>query len=495
LPSFGLCTDVAALRAATPARDPDTRSKIDGVRRELATASALELGGRNDRGLGVARAALATAEALKEPRVVAEAELTLARLLDSHGDYADSMRAYHQALVAAVDAHADEDAARATIGLVDENGTRLSRFDEADRWAALADAEVRQLPRQDDVLGRYYMVRSTLRRTESRYDEALADAQHALEIQERVLGRDHYTVGETWLALGSLQRFRAQLPQALDAYRRAIAIWKHALGPDHPRLASAIIGLGDVYGEQGDHERAIAEYVSALATLERVQPNHPNIAVIHNDLGSELISLGKLQAGFDEYKRALDSWTQRLGPSMEQTIAFNNLGEAKLVLDAPAEALRYLQRGQDLCARHFGSDHLCGLIERNIGECYRQMARPEQALGQFRRSLASMEKALGPKHPALASTLLGIGRVEVAQGDATDALATLQRALAIALIQPGDGSEVAEVRFALAEATWALGKHADARALALQAQKVLAAAGPFERKQLAETNAWLERHR
>jgi tetratricopeptide (TPR) repeat protein len=495
LPSFGLCTDVAALRAAMPPRDPETRKKIDDVRRQLATANALELGGRYDRGLAVARTALADAESLKEPRIVAESEQRLARLLDGHGDYADSMAAYHRALVAAVDAHDDEGAARATIGLVDETGIRLSHFEEADRWAALADAEVRQLPRNEEVLGRYYMARSTLRRTESRYDDALADAQRALDIQERVLGREHITVADTWFALGSLQRFRAQLPQALDAYNRAIAIYRRVLGPDHPKLASAQVGVADVYGEQGNHERAVAEYTNVLATLDRVQPNHPLVAIIHNDIGSELIALGKTQEGFDEYRRALDSWTQRLGPSQEQTIAYNNLGEAKLALDAPAEAMGYLQHGLELCGRNFGSDHLCGVILRNLGECQRRLGRMEPAREQFRRALASMEKALGPKHPELTGTLLGIGRVEVARGDAVAARAALARALTLALAGPGDGAEAAEVRFALAETMWLEGKHAEARTLAVEARKVLAGAGPLEHEPLAEANAWLSRHR
>jgi eukaryotic-like serine/threonine-protein kinase len=496
LPSFGLCSDVAALRAATPPRDAETRQKIDEVRRQLATVHALGLGARWERALPVARGAVAAAEKLKEPRVHAEAALALAEILDGHADYGDAMRTYHQALVDSVDARYDEGAARAAIGLVDETGVRLSHFEEADRWAALGDAEVRQLAHNDEVVGRYYLTRSMLRRTESRYDDALGDADRALAIQKRVFGPDDYMVAETYFERASLQRFRAQLPEALDGYRRAITIFERVLGPDHPRMASALVGLADVYGEEGDHERAVAEYKRALALLGRVQPEHTTIATIHNDLGSELISLGKVHEGFDEYKRALDLWMkQGLGPTQEQTIAYNNLGEAKLYLDEPEEALRYLAQGNELCARNFGSDHLCGVILRNTGEAQRRLGRLEQARGNFERSLASLQKALGDKHPELAATLLGIGRVALAQSAGANARATLERAQAIAMMQPGDGTELAEVRFALAQALWLDGKRDEGRALATQAQSVLAGAGVTERKQLAEANAWLARHR
>jgi tetratricopeptide (TPR) repeat protein/predicted Ser/Thr protein kinase len=494
LPSLDRCADKAALRAARPPRDAETRQRVDGVRTQLAHANALGLAARYEPALQVARAALADAQKVDYVRVQAEAELQLARLLDGHGDFADSMKTYHQALVSAVAAHDDESAASATIGLTNETGLRLSHFEEADRWAALAESQVRQLQHQDEQLGVYYSKRSSLRRSESRYDEALADANKALEILERVKGPDDFSVADAEFARAGIQRFRAKIPEALAGYQRAIAILKQTLGPDHPMLASNQIGLADVYGENGEHERAIAEYRLALATIQRVQPDHPLVALIHNDLGSEMFALDRPKEGFDEFEQALNLWKKELGPSQETTIGNNNLGEAKLALDQPAEALEYLTQALELCGKGFGSSHLCGVIHRNMGESFRRLHRLDEAMSRFQSSLTMMEKALGAKHPELVATLLGIGQVELARHQASSAAVTLERALTIREASTSDGVELAEIRFVLGKARWDSGAHDAGRALAIQAQEAYAKAAG-QKKSLEEVSAWLARHR
>jgi tetratricopeptide (TPR) repeat protein len=494
LPSLGLCADIAALRAATPPRDPETRKGIVSVRQQLASANALGLTARYDQGIGLAKTTLAEAQKLAYPRIEAEAQLQLARLLDGHGDYADSARAYSQALTVAVATHHDEAAARATLGLTNEIGLRQSHFEDADRWVGLAEAQVGQRQRGDELLGLLYSTRSHLRAAEARYDDALADATRALEIQQRVLGRDSDSVAETYGVLAQTQKLRAQYAEALVAWRRALAIQQRTLGPDHPMLLNTLVGIADVYVASGQPERAVAEYQGALATLQRVQPDHPLAAFIHNELGTAFLTLGKGQEAFEQYEQALALWEKQFGPSLTTTAGLNNLGEAKLALNQPAEALRYLNQANDMCERNLGSSHLCGIVLGNMGEALRQLNRPEQALSRFHSSVTILEKALGPKHPALADPLLGIGRVELGRDGATSAKAPLERALAIREAESGDGVELADVRVALAQALWPTGDHERARNLATQAHATYAKAGPSKRKPLAEVTAWLEHH-
>jgi tetratricopeptide (TPR) repeat protein len=397
-------------------------------------------------------------------------------------------------LSTAVEARHDDAAARAAIGLTEETGLRQSRFDEAERWAVLSEAQVGHLSRKDELLGLLLSRRSQLRRSQARYDEALADATRALEIQRRVLGEDHPSVAETWSSLAGIQRFRARYPEALAAYSRCVAISQRTVGPDHPLTVVPLIGIADVHGESGEHDRAIAEYRAALATLLRIQPDHPLVAVIHNDIGTELLAVGRAQEAFDQLLRAQELWDKRLGPSQETTIGYNNLGETKLGLEQPEEALKYLMQGLEQCGRNLGSDHLCGVILRNLGEAYRKLGRAEPALGSFQKSLATLEKALGGKHPALAATLLGMGRVELGRHDLAGARTALERALAISEAQPGDGIEVADIRFALAQVRWQSGDRDAARTLVTQAQAAYAK-DATQRKPLAEATAWLEHHR
>src|SRR5262249_9348328 len=153
--------------------------------------------------------------------------------------------------------------------------------DEGDRWVGLAEAQVAQLQRKDELLGVFYSKRSALRSDESSYEDALADSNRALEIEQRVFGPDHLSVAEIYCRLGSLELLRAHPSKALDAYQRCLAIRQRALGPDHPMLVSALVNVADVYGDRGEHERAIAEFRRALATLQRVQPEHPLVTSIY----------------------------------------------------------------------------------------------------------------------------------------------------------------------------------------------------------------------
>ena len=116
------------------------------------------------------------------------------------------------------------------------------------------------------------------------------------------------------------------------------------------------------------------------------------------------------------------------------------------------------------------------------------------AATEFQRSLAIEEKALGPKHPQVSAPLLGLGEVELSRKAPARAVPLLERALAIRASQPGDGVDLADVRFALARALFATGDRSRARALATEARDAYAKVGPRARRELAEASAWLNSH-
>jgi serine/threonine protein kinase/tetratricopeptide (TPR) repeat protein len=495
LPSLDLCTDVAALAARTPPRDPEMRRRVEDVRQQLAGANALGLAARYDQGVVAAQKAVAEAQKLDYRPIEAEAELQLGTELDGHGDYRDAEHAFSQALAAATDAHGDELATRATVGLIRELGVRLSKFDDADRWALLGESQARQLQRKDELLGRFYSQRSALRRAESRYDEALADANRALEIQKRALGPDHDSVAETYCNLADIHWYRSHFAEALESYGHCLAIDQRNLGFDHPRVALTLNGMANVYGDSGDHTRALELYQRALEILKRVQPDHPSVALIYNNIGGDLYSQGKASEAFENFKFALEAWQKRFGPSQRTVMALNNMASAKVAMNQPAEALRYAKEGVAMCERVLGPSHqACGVFWGTLGEAHRGTRQLDEALRDFQRAAAVIEKAVGNDHPDLVLPLLGIGRVNLARHAATDAKAPLERALAIREKQPGDGLELADVRFTLAQAWWQIGNRLGARSLVLQAHATYAKAGAGTRQALAETETWLEAH-
>jgi serine/threonine protein kinase/Tfp pilus assembly protein PilF len=495
LPGLDLCADAASLRSPTPPpRDVGTRRRIDELRQKLSDADALGMAARYGAGIRIVESAIPDARSLHYPRIESEAQFEYAILLGDRGDYPNAGRAYYQALVAAVAAHDEEAAVHAIIGMMQAIGVRQGHSDEGDRWAGLAEAQIEQLPRKDELLGRFLGARSALRSDEARYDDALADASRALEIEERLFGPDSHRVAAHLCSLGHIQFVRAQYSRSLEAFQRCLAIEQRTLGPNHPLLIEDLVGIANVYGESGDHERAVAEYQRALETIRRIQPDHPVVMKIYNNMGTELFSLGRFQDSFDRFEGALEAWRKRPGPPENEVLYLNNMGDAKLSMNQPEEALKVLLQATDPSKTSSVNRRVLGIALTTLAEAYRRLNQLDQAQSQFRTSLATLEKAFGPKHPELARTLLGLGRVELVRRS-PHAKATLERALAIREAEPGDGLELADIRFALAQALWQLDDRARAVGLATQARDAFAKAGASKAEAVAEAVAWLSRHR
>ncbi|MGZ3408182.1 MAG: tetratricopeptide repeat protein, partial [Polyangia bacterium] len=426
----------------------------------------------------------------------AEALLRVGRLVGARGDYAESARLLERAYLRALAGRHEEAAARAATDLIIAAGTRQAKYEEGDRWADVAAALAGHGSRRDELLGVLYSTRSNLREREGRYDEALADATRALELEERVFGPDHYTVAETYYHLGSVYYFRAEYPKALESYRRCLAIEEKLAGPENPVLIGARVGMADVYGDSGDHERALEGYQSALALLTQARPNDPDLPMIRNNMGGELQQLDRPKEAIVQYRLALADWQKRIGPGKETVTALSNTGEAELALGQSQEALRDFRDSLAMCEKALGAAHpLCARLTGWIGECERRLGKPAEATSYFARSLLSAEKALGPKHPQLTQPLLGLGRVALSRHAPASAKAPLERALAILGNEPGEGLTAPDLRFALAQALWATGEHERARALATQAREAYALAGAPGKRPFADASAWIATHR
>jgi hypothetical protein len=109
------------------------------------------------------------------------------------------------------------------------------------------------------------------------------------------------------------------------------------------------------------------------------------------------------------------------------------------------------------------------------------------------RALALREKALGPAHPHLAETLVGLGRVALAQRRASEAVSLARRAVGLREDGKSPPAQVAEARFVLAQALWEANED---RTRAVEVAEL--ARDDYQdlgnTSQLAEVDAWLAEH-
>lgn len=116
-------------------------------------------------------------------------------------------------------------------------------------------------------------------------------------------------------AAGYLWR-RAELGQARQLSERALTLLEAQLGPDHLDVALHLNNLGSVLSDLGELSAARTACERALAIRQaQLGPDHLDVAATLNNLGIILWRLGQLPAARTTFQRALAIRQAQLGPT------------------------------------------------------------------------------------------------------------------------------------------------------------------------------------
>ncbi len=288
---------------------------------------------------------------------------------------------------------------------------------------------------------------------QGRYAEADLLFRTALEVRAAAYGPDSIEYAQTIQAIGNAEIMMDRVTDARAHFAQAIRIFEARLGPEHPDVASAYNDIGGVYHRAGLYDLALANQERVLALREKaLGPEHPDVAQSLVNLAIEAKNLGRWAVIDPSYRRAVALFTKAYGAgSFEVGVTYVNLGEAKRAqgeLDAAAEAYGHAQR---ILAAQLGEDH-----------------------------------------PLLAHVWNGTGQLALARGQRDQAAPLLERAVAMRARDPSDATDLADSRFALAQAIAATDR-GRALTLATAARDVYRDAGPGYAKRLATVDAWLAR--
>ena len=539
LPPVSPCTDLKVL-AALPAPPPvASRAKADAVRTQLSRARALHSAGNYPDAAKPAQMALADAEALGWPPMIAAAREFEGLLLSDTGAYPQAEAASLAAYMTAAKAQAWDVAAAAASALVINIGAHQVRPAEAKVWAGHAEVA---LQFAGDPLGLNEAVRlrnlAEVHRVAGEHRESKLLAERALAIQEQALGQGHphvagylASLANTHLVMGDLAEAKqlyertlaveeealgeghpdvaitltnlATVHRSMGSYSavkalagRALAIQEEVLGPDHPELAVALNNLAHVHMTTGSYAEARALAERALAIRERAYgPEHPNVAVSINTLGTIHRSIGSYAEAKALSERALASLEKVHGREHPAVAAaLNNLVRVHLGIGAYAEAKALAERLLAMSEKLLGPDHA------NLATAISNLALAHQGLGAYteakalhERALAIFEKAPGPIQAA--PSLASLGDIALARGQLDQAGPLLERAVALYEAYEGVQELESAARFSLARV---LISSPDERARALTEARKAAdgfrAAGEGKREQLEEVEAFLAEH-
>lgn len=239
--------------------------------------------------------------------------------------------------------------------------------------------------------------------------------------------------------------------EARDALAQAVGMLRRILGPNHIEVAVTSDRLGSALLKLGSTDEAMSYHRAAIEILSKtLGETHIQVADAVNSLGNALSQAGDLEAAAAEYRRALSIWQQAVGPAHGRTaVGHSNLGSIALL------------RG----------DH-------------------DTALRELESALAVETKTLGASHPSLAETLTAIGEIHLARNTGAAGVPYLERALEIWKVTPDAPVDAAKTRFVLARAVWPADRRR-ALELAHTARQRLAGAGAGWQETYEEVEAWL----
>jgi len=154
----------------------------------------------------------------------------------------------------------------------------------------------------------------------AKYEEALEYHLKALDISDKVLGKDHPKVADSYISIGKVLNYQGKYEESLEYYFKALAISEKVLGKDHPAVAVSYNNIGNVLQTQGKYEESLEYHFKALAIREKVLgKDHPNVAASYNNIGLSLKGQGKYEEALEYIRKALPICEKKLGKNHPYT--------------------------------------------------------------------------------------------------------------------------------------------------------------------------------
>ncbi len=354
----------------------------------------------------------------------------------------------------------------------------LARYDEAEAYFEQAARQIegrygREHPLIIDSLVRMGQLRSD----QSRVDEAEAHYREALVLAEKVLDDGHPTRSMVMTKLSELYQSKGDHQQAETYLRQAYNDLVKIYGDQYPGLTGCLLQWGNVMVLKGDFDQAERLYRQALALekaqhenpgelgagkilrrlarleqdrgryeeaeqhfreilalrRERLGEQHPEVALVLNDLGYLLSEKGAYEEAERCFREALALNRAAFGERHHEVArSLSNLGMHHWDKNELDEAETFTRQAIDQYLGLFGERHIAvaGPLD-NLCSILKDQRKFEEAEQVGRRVLAMRQDILGEDHPYVANSLNNLAAVLSNTGDLDGAEALYRRSIAI----------------------------------------------------------------
>jgi serine/threonine-protein kinase len=367
-------------------------------------------------------------ELADQPRLRGEMLLTLGSLYAQLAQYDQAARQLEEARATL----APRDPASATRAALELSAVQreLGKLDDAERTlAAVAGAT------EPALRSRALAERALLREKQGRFEEALADAREALQV-DLARGADARAEQARDRQIEALMLARrARFDEAAATFEQAIADARAVYGDEDTRVALMLNDYGAALAQKGRSKESETELRTALEIRrKRLGDAHPAVAETLQVLGATLRAQGRL----DETQAALEEAAriQRAVFGDRHTLianTLNSLGMLEFARRRPADGERHFREAVDIY-RSLGEGDTppAATTANNLATVLIQLGRYEEAEPLIRHALEVHLERLGEKHPAVMSDLNSMAQLDLRRGHLDSAVEHARRAVAVA---------------------------------------------------------------
>ena len=216
-------------------------------------------------------------------------------------------------------------------------------------------------------------------------------------------------------------------------YMKAFDLAQQA-GSCDPANSAALVAFASIAHDLGQFDHAISAYASALANdIASHGEDHPNVAVLLNNLGVSYVATGAYEKAVVCYERALSIDLLVFGEDHPAVaIDRSNLAGASRMAGDFDKAIACYDISLSIDLKLLGYDHPQVATDlNNLGSAWHDMGEYGNAIACYAKALASDTKSFGETHPQVATCLNNLGTAWRDCGDAKIARQYFSEALKI----------------------------------------------------------------
>ncbi len=330
----------------------------------------------------------------------------------------------------------DDDLAEVLIGHIADDlniGEREIFVEKLDKIPH-AEAIIKYIDIESENYARLLHNTAIIYYAQGAYRKAFKCYQKALEIREKVLGKEHPDTAATYNNIAVVYSTEGVYRKALKWYEKALKVREKVLPKEHPDTAATYNNIAVVYSNQGECGKALEWYQKALEIREKVLgKEHLDTATTYNNIAVVYRIQGKYGKALEWCQKALKIREKVLGKEHPDTaITYNNIAVVYSAQEEYGKALEWYQKALKIRKKVLGKEHPSTATSyNNIAIVYSNQKEHEKALEWYQKALKIREKVLGKKHPSTATSYNNIAVVYSAQGKYGKALEWYQKALEI----------------------------------------------------------------